>query len=647
MDEILDSAQTNLYEVEISAPGTAGAIPFTPETLIQRPSGDLFGAIQNVGMGWRPERLSGLQVLLLGTTGGISAADGSPEALGYHSGHYQIHDLMRAAAADLGARDAVPYAGFCTDPCDGRTQGTAGMMDSLAYRNDAAILLRRLVRSLPTRDGVMGFATCDKGLPAMMMALAAAHDLPTLLVPGGVTLPPRDGEDLGKIQSIGARFARGEVTLSYAREMSCRACASPGGGCQFLGTAATSQVVGEALGLALPHSALSPSGSALWLDIARRSAAALLRLVKNKTTTQSIITTGALHNAMAVFCAFGGSTNLLLHIPAIAHAAGLERPDIESWRRINRRVPRLVDALPNGPAGHPTVRVYLAGAVPEVMLHLRSLNLLDLDARTVSGRSLGENLEWWESSERRQRLRALLSEREGIDPDDVIYPPERARERGLKGTMTFPTGNLAPDGAVIKSTAIDPSVLDPDGVYRFRGPARVFIGERRAIRAIKEGKISAGDIMVIAGIGPMGSGMEEVFQITAALKNLSWGVNVAVLTDGRFSGVSTGACIGHIGPEALAGGPIGRVLEGDIIEIVIDPNRLEGSVDLIAEAGAPPESGSRRNGETLLRTRRVRDDLEPYPDLPDDTRLWAALQTRGGGTWGGCVYDVEAIIRDL
>jgi putative YjhG/YagF family dehydratase len=406
-------------------------------------------------------------------------------------------------------------------------------------------------------------------------------------------------------------------------------------------------VVGEALGLALPHSALSPSGSALWLDIARRSAAALLQLVKGKTTTKSIITAESLDNAMAVFCAFGGSTNLLLHIPAIAHAAGLERPTIKSWRRINRQVPRLVDALPNGPIGHPTVRVYLAGAVPEVMLHLRNLDLLDLGVRTVSGKSLGENLAWWESSERRQRLRELLSEREGIDPDDVIYPPERARERGLHGTMTFPTGNLAPEGAVIKSTAIDPSALDPDGVYRFRGPARVFIGERRAIRAIKKGEIRAGDVLVIAGIGPMGSGMEEIFQITAALKNLSWGMNVAVLTDGRFSGVSTGACIGHIGPEALAGGPIGRVLEGDIIEIVIDPGRLEGRVDLIAAAGEAPESGSRRHGEELLRSRSARDDLEPYPDLPEDTRLWAALQALGGGTWGGCVYDSAAIVNAL
>src|SRR5438270_568593 len=175
-----------------------------------------------------------------------------------------------------------------TDPCDGRTQGTPGMMDSLPYRNDAAQVFRRLIRSLPTRRGVLGVATCDKGLPAMMMALAAMHDLPCVLVPGGVTLPPTEGEDAGKVQSIGARFAHGQITLQEAAEAGCRACASPGGGCQFLGTAATSQVVGEALGLSLPHSALAPSGEPVWLDMARRSARAALRMIELNLATRDI-----------------------------------------------------------------------------------------------------------------------------------------------------------------------------------------------------------------------------------------------------------------------------------------------------------------------------------------------------------------------
>ena len=554
---------------------------------------------------------------------------------------------MQAAAEELRALRCTPFAGFCTDPCDGRTQGTPGMMDSLAYRNDAAVVLRRLARSLPTRKGVLGVATCDKGLPAMMMALAALRELPCVLVPGGVTLPPKDGEDAGTVQAIGARFAHGELTLERAAELGCRACGSPGGGCQFLGTAATSQVVGEALGLSLPHSALAPSGQPIWLDMARRSARALVALEARGITTRDVVTDAAVRNAMMVHAAFGGSTNLLLHLTAVAHAAGLRRPVVDDWIEVNRRVPRLVDVLPNGPRNHPTVRVFLAGGVPEVMLHLRRGGLLDERCLTVTGESLGRTLDWWEGSERRRALRERLQAQDGVDPDDVIMDPERARARGLTSTVTFPRGNLAPEGAVIKSTAIDPSVVDADGVYRKAGPARVFTTERAAIAAIKSTgpeRVKPGDVMVLICRGPLGAGMEEIYQITSALKHLSWGKQVAVVTDARFSGVSTGACIGHVGPEALAGGPIGRLRDGDLVQIVVDRLRLEGSVDLIGADGRTfgPEEGAR-----VLAGRSPRADLAPDPKLPDDTRLWAALQQAGGGAWGGCVYDVDAIIRAL
>jgi putative YjhG/YagF family dehydratase len=521
------------------------------------------------------------------------------------------------------------------------------MMDSLPYRNDAATVLRRLIRSLPTRCGVVGVATCDKGLPAMMMALAGMHDLPCVLVPGGVTLPPSDGEDAGKVQTIGARFAHEQLTLEQAAELGCKACASPGGGCQFLGTAATAQVVAEALGLALPHSALAPSGQPIWLDMARRSARAAAWLEEKKIHLRDILTDAAFRNAMAVHAAFGGSTNLLLHIPAVAYHAGRRRPTVEDWIAINRRVPRLVDALPNGPVGHPTVRVFLAGGVPEVMLHLRALGLLDLDCLTVTGESLGAVLDWWEASERRSVLRELLRREDGVDADAVIFSPEAARARGLTSTVTFPCGNLAPEGSVIKSTAIDPSVVDADGVYRKTGPARVFTSEKAAIAAIKShgsARIRPGDVLVLICRGPMGAGMEEIYQITSALKHLSWGKEVAVLTDARFSGVSTGACVGHIGPEALAGGPIGKVRDGDTIRIVVDRNRLEGTVDLVGEAGAASDAEA---GSRILAGRAPRPDLRPDPALPEDTRLWAALQRVSGGTWGGCVYDVDAIVGAL
>jgi putative YjhG/YagF family dehydratase len=381
--------------------------------------------------------------------------------------------------------------------------------------------------------------------------------------------------------------------------------------------------------------------------MARRSGRAVAQLETRKISIRHILTDAALRNAMVVHAAFGGSTNLLLHIPAVAYHAGLRRPTVEDWIDINRRVPRLVDALPNGPVGHPTVRVFLAGGVPEVMLHLQRLGLLDCNCLTVSGEPLDRVLDWWEHSERRRRLREVLRHKDGIDPDHVIMSPEQSRQRGLTSTVTFPRGNLAPEGSVIKSTAIDPSVVDADGVYRKIGPARVFISEKAAIAAIKghgPDRIQPGDVLVLICRGPMGAGMEEIYQITSALKHLSFGKQVAVLTDARFSGVSTGACIGHIGPEALAGGPIGKVRDGDRIQIIIDRNRLEGSIDLVGEGERLFGS---EEGTRVLTRRPPRPDLHADADLPDDTRLWAALQRVSGGTWAGCVYDVEAILKAL
>jgi putative YjhG/YagF family dehydratase len=647
MNDILETTDPAILDVRTTADGAAGSLPLSDEMLREWPSGDLFGLSQNAGMGWPPEEMLGPQFLILSTQGGVRGQDGKPIALGYHTGHYEVGLLVEAAARRLKSLGGVPFAGFCSDPCDGRSQGTTGMFDSLPYRNDAAMVLRRLMRSLPTRRGVLGVATCDKGLPAMLLALVSDRELPAVLVPGGVTLPPTAGEDAGAIQTIGARYVHGQIDLQEAASLGCRACASPGGGCQFLGTAATAQVVAEALGLSLPHAALAPSGQPIWLDIAARSAEALHHLQQSGATTGQIVTDAALRNAMVLHAACGGSTNLVLHIPAIAHAAGLVRPTVEDWNEVNRSVPRLVDVLPNGPRNHYTVQVFLAGGVPEIMLRLRNLNLLALDAMTVSGRTVGENLEWWETSERRAKLRELLKSRDGVEPNDVIMSAEQARARGMTSTVCFPQGNLAPEGSVIKATAIDPAVVDADGVYRKIGPARVFTSEKDAVRAIKgqsDPPIKPGDVLVLAGRGPLGTGMEETYQITSALKFLKWGREVAVVTDARFSGVSTGACIGHVGPEALAGGPLGKVQDGDWIEILIDRNNLIGSVNLI---GAGDARGDATTGDALLNARELRSDLAPDPRLPADTRLWAALQRVSGGAWGGCVYDTEKIIAAI
>jgi putative YjhG/YagF family dehydratase len=648
---ILETSPELFATATTHARGPEGQLPITAEMLLTSPSGNLFGLSQNAGMGWEPQRLLDPEFLILSTHGGLRAADGTPIALGFHTGHWEVGLLVAEAAREFRSQHAVPFAGAVTDPCDGRTQGTAGMLDSLPYRNDAAMVLRRLMRSLPTRRGVLGIATCDKGLPAMMMALASSGEYPSILVPGGVTLVPEGdethpAEDAGKVQTIGARFAQGEITQQYAADVGCRACASPGGGCQFLGTAATSQVVSEALGLSLPHSALAPSGQPIWLDTATRSARALLRLTQLGIGTRDILTPAALRNAMVLHAAFGGSTNLLLHIPAIAHAAGIPRPTVADWTKINREVPRLVDALPNGPRHFATAQVFLAGAVPEVMLHLRRAGLLDTRVMTVIGDTLDASLDWWESTERRVALRERLRSLDGVDPDDVIFSPDRARAAGLAPTVCFPTGNLAPEGSVIKSTAIDPSLVDAANTYRHTGPAHVFVTEEAAIAAIKSGVVGHGDVIVLICGGPLGAGMQEIYQVTSALKALPFCKHVAVLTDARFSGVSTGACVGHISPEALAGGPIGRIHDGDKIEIIIDREQLHGTVNLVAEANSDKHL-TPQEGATILATRSARPDLAPHPALPDDTRLWAALVQASGGGWAGCVYDTDLILEKL
>jgi dihydroxyacid dehydratase/phosphogluconate dehydratase len=267
---------------------------------------------------------------------------------------------------------------------------------------------------------------------------------------------------------------------------------------------------------------------------------------------------------------------------------------------------------------------------------------------TVTGEKLGAVLDWWESSDRRREARARLKAEDGVDPDRVIMNADAARAAGLTSTVVFPAGNIAPEGSVVKATSIDPSIVGADGVYRHRGPARVFVSETDAIAAIKgQGgpstlPVKADDVVVLIGAGPLGTGMEETYQLTSALKFIPWGKTVPIVTDARFSGVSTGACIGHVGPEALAGGPIGKLVDGDVIEIVIDRNTLEGRVNLVAAGGKDLDTAA---AARLLATRPAHPGLAPHGKLPDDTRLWAALQQASGGTWGGCVYDVDRIIE--
>lgn len=643
--DLYANESVSLYKAATHADGPKGELPLTPELLKKSPSGNIFGMTVNAGMGWNPETLANGDVMIISTLGGLHTSDGETLAVGLHNGHFELDIQMAEAAKEFKKMGLVPHAAYVTDPCDGRSQGTTGMFDSLPYRNDAAMVMRRLMRSLPTRKAVVGVATCDKGLPAMMMALAGMHDIPTILVPGGGTLMANDGEDMGTVQTIGVRYANNEISLDYAKRVGCSACACAGGGCQFFGTAGTSQVIAEGLGLALTHSALAPSGQEIWKEVARKSAIAVMDLEKRGLTTRDILTDKAIENAMVIHAACGGSTNMLLHLPAIAFAAGCKVPTVHDWARINKEVPRLVSVLPIGPVNYPTVDVFMAGGVPEVMLHLRKLGLLHEDVMTVTGSTLGENLDWWEQSERRQACRKQLLEADNLDPDEVIFSPAAAKAKGIGSTVTFPVGNIAPEGSVVKSTAIDPSVIDDDHVFRHTAPVKVFTSEKDAIAALKEvGRIVAGDIMIVMGGGPLGTGMEETYQLTSALKHLPFGKHVSLITDARFSGVSTGACFGHVGPEAMAGGPIGKLRDGDVVEIIVDTVKLEGSLNFIGTKDHPM---TYEEGAAELARRETNSHVHADDDLPDDTRLWAALQDVSGGTWRGTVYDVDRIIEVL
>ena len=308
---------------------------------------------------------------------------------------------------------------------------------------------------------------------------------------------------------------------------------------------------------------------------------------------------------------------------------------------------RLVDALPNGPKNHPTIRVFLAGGVPEVMLHLRGLGLIHGGAMTVLGRASDDILDEWESSERRVELRARLADMDGVDPDDVISPAERAHAKGMTSTVCFPGGNLAPGGSVIKSTAIDRRALDEDGVYRLTGRARIFTSERDAIAAIKGTvgePIGAGDVIVLAGRGPRNRdggdrAVDDGAQVPAVRRVRSRSSPTHASPASRQVRASATSS-----PEALEGGPIGRLVEGDIVRVVVDPERLEASVDLVGHGNEEFTAGE---AALVLGERPRRADITADPDLPADTALWAKMQSASGGLWGGCVYDHDAIIAAL
>jgi len=563
---------------------------------------------------------------------GFADADFEKPIVGVANGHSTmnpcnagIQPLVDRAIAALKDAGAMPQVFGVPTVTDGIGMGTEGMKYSLVSREVIADAIETSVNG-QSMDGVLVVGGCDKNMPAAMMAMARIN-VPGIFVYAGTIKPGSwKGQTLtivSPFEAVGA-IAAGKMSREDYDGIERNACPSVGA-CGGMYTANTMSSSFEALGMSLLGSSQMAAPDAEKADSAEQSAQVLYQAIRQDLKPRDIITRKSIENAIALVMATGGSTNAVLHYLAIASAAGVPW-SIDDFERIRKQVPVLCDLKPSG--RFVAVDFHRAGGVPQVLKILLAQGALHGDCMTITGRSIGAELQSIPSEPR--------SDQEVIRSwSNPMY---------AQGHLAILRGNLAPEGSVIKSTAIDPSVVDPDGIYRKEGPAKVFVREKDAIAAIKKGRIESGDVLVLAGCGPLGTGMEETYQLTSALKHLPFGKHVALVTDARFSGVSTGACIGHVGPEALAGGPIGKLRDGDVIRIVIDRNKLEGSLDFVGEAG---KKFSADEGAAILSRRSSREDLAPAANLPSDTRLWAALQQAGGGAWGGCVYDVESVLALL
>ena len=523
-----------------------------------------------MGMGWTVEDLSKPQIMVESTFGDS------------HPGSAHLLELAEQAVqgvAEAGGR-AARY--FATDICDGMAQGHDGINYSLASRDTIANLIEIHAGATPFDGGVF-VASCDKAVPAHLMGIGRIN-MPSVLVTGGVM---NAGPGLLTLEQIGiysAQCARGEITqeqLEWYKQHACPSC----GACSFMGTASTMQVMGEALGLMLPGSALMPATCDELRAVARQAGRQVMELARRGLKPRDIVTLDSFENAIMVHAAISGSTNALLHIPAIAHEFGLQ-VDGEMFDRLHRGAHYLLDIRPAGK--WPAQYFYYAGGVPRIMEQLRPV--LHLDTMTVTGRTLGENLDELRDSGFYERCDAYCRS-VGIRWQDVIHPFDQPI--GTNGAIAVLKGNLAPEGAVIKHTAC------PKEMFQATLNARPFDSEEEAIHAVLTHDIRPGDAVFIRYEGPKGSGMPEMFYTTEAISSdKELGRAIALITDGRFSGASTGPSIGHVSPEAADGGPIALVEEGDLIHIDIPARKLE----IVGVKGQPK---SPREMEKILASRRA------------------------------------------
>ena len=500
-----------------------------------------------IGTGWKKEDLGKVQVMVESTYG-----DSHPG-----SGHLNI--LVEEVRKGIAEEGGFGARYFCTDICDGESQGTDGINYSLASREMIANMIEIHANATPFDAGVY-LSSCDKGVPGNIMGLARVN-IPSVFVPGGTMNAGPEMLTLEQLGMYSAQYERGEIDEEKLDWAKCNACPSCGA-CSFIGTASTLQIMAEALGLALPGSALMPATSPDLLEYAKEAGRQSVRLAKMKNMKPSdIVTMESFENAILVHAAISGSTNCLLHLPAIAHEIGFDF-DIKFANPISEKTPNLCHLAPAGPTYMEDLNE--AGGVYAVMKELADIGLLNTDCMTVSGKTIGECI-----------ATAYNKDEEVIRPVDKPY--------SKTGGLAVLSGNLAPDGSVVKRSAV------VDEMLVHEGPARVFDCEEDAIAAIKGGKIVPGDVVVIRYEGPKGGpGMREMLNPTSAIAGMGLGSSVALITDGRFSGASRGASIGHVSPEAAVGGPIALVEEGDIIKIDIPNMKLELDVsdEVLAERKA-------------------------------------------------------------
>ena len=508
-----------------------------------------------MGMGWSLEDLSKPQILIESTFGDS------------HPGSAHLLGLVDRAVTGVSQRGGKAARYFATDICDGMAQGHDGINFSLASRDTIANLIEIHAGATPFDGGVF-ISSCDKAVPAHLMAIGRVN-IPSILVTGGVM---DAGPDLLTLEQIGiyaAKCARGEISqeqLTWYKQHACPSC----GACSFMGTASTMQVMGEALGLMLPGSALMPATCPDLQEVASAAGRQVMQLAQIKLKPRDIVTTESFENAIMVHAAISGSTNSLLHIPAIAHEFGLEL-DAEAFDRLHRGAYYLLDIRPAGrwPAQH----FYYAGGVPRIMEEIRSM--LHVAAMTVTGKTLGENLDALKNNGFYDKCDAYCRG-VGLTWQDIIRPFDQAI--GTDGAIAILKGNLAPGGAVIKHTAC------PKEMFSATLTARPFDSEEEALQAVLTHQIKPGDAVLIRYEGPKGSGMPEMFYTSDAISSdKELGRSIALITDGRFSGASTGPSIGHCSPEAAEGGPIALVEEGDLISIDIPARKLE----IVGIAGQP------------------------------------------------------------